>query len=92
MKRDVNMNYGEYEPDHFAIFEKLPAIVRRALADADYNWQTGWVHNIYTITGSAAETIAAIRRADVSGHKDVAKKERRIVFGHRSRPIHSMAA
>ena len=88
MRRDANMKYGSYETRHIEILDRLPSVVRRALAEAEYHWKAGWVLNYYLTTGSAAETVAKIRQTDLERHAGVARKEKRTVFGPRSRPIY----
>lgn len=77
---------GVSEANMFALFEQLPAVVRHALAEADYNFCVGPVLRIFEASGVAA-SIAAIHQADFDAHLRVARRSRRTVFGRNGRPI-----
>lgn len=82
-----NMKRGSYEHGSYDIFDKLPRVVRRALSQAEYDWQVGPFLVLFAETGSASAVIADIRRTDLDEHRRVARRERRVVLGPHSRPI-----
>jgi L-rhamnose isomerase len=82
-----NVISGVYEHDSYALFDQLPRLIRRILADADYDHCVAPVLAAYRSSGSAAEVIAQIRRADIMHHRRTARREKRTVFGKGGRPI-----
>lgn len=80
-----NMGDGKYEDDSYDMLEKLPRVVRLALAHADYDWCIESFLDFYRSSGSPSATISKVREADEDGHRDVARLERRTVISARGR-------
>lgn len=83
-----NSRYGYHQDDLYELYDQLPQIIRREIAESDYHWRTDWILNHYNAFGSAAETIAHIRDIERKNHKEIAVRERRIVIGKKDRPIY----
>ncbi len=82
-----NTNFGLPEEGSYEMFDRLPSIVRRALANSDYDWAVEPFLHEYRGGRSIAGLIADIRNNDKCSHRRVARTEGRTVFDSRGRAI-----